>query len=76
MPDYTHQEQPAHYTHGGKEAIEYMRDLGVLEEYIVGNIIKYLYRYRHKGDPIGDVKKLVVYGKMLVELLERENGDA
>ena len=69
-------EAPDHYTHGEREAVEYMRDLGVLEKYIVGNMIKYIYRYRHKGDALGDAKKIVAYAKMLVELLERENKGA
>ena len=37
-------ESPNHYTIGEREAIDYMRDMGVLEDYCAGNIFKYQQR--------------------------------
>lgn len=68
----THVEHPDHYTYGAKEAIEIMADLGVLEEYCVGNIIKYLYRYKRKGHPLEDIQKAARYIQILLEHLEEK----
>ena len=61
--------QPSHYTHGEREAIDYMRDIGVLEQYCVGNIFKYLYRYKHKENPTEDLLKAKEYIDILVKEL-------
>ena len=62
-------ESPSHYTHGEREAIDYMRDIGVLEQYCVGNIFKYLYRYKHKANPTEDLLKAREYIDILVKEL-------
>lgn len=62
-------ETPSHYTYGEREAIDYMRDIGVLEAYCVGNIFKYLYRYKHKDDPTKDLMKARKYIDILMEEL-------
>lgn len=67
-------EKPDHYTHGEREAIDYMRDIGVLEQYCVGNIFKYLYRYKHKNNPTEDLLKARQYIDILVKELESKNG--
>jgi len=51
-----------------------MADLGVLEEYCVGNIIKYLYRYKHKGKPLEDIQKAGRYIEILMSHLENKKG--
>ena len=72
MPPIPHLDvqTPPHYTHGEREAIDYMRDIGVLEPYCVGNIFKYLYRYKHKENPIKDLQKASTYINILVRELE------
>lgn len=63
-------EKPPHYTHGEREAIDYMRDIGVLEHYCVGNIFKYLYRYKHKDNPTEDLLKARQYIDILVKEIQ------
>lgn len=65
-------EHPHHYTYGEREAIDYMRDIGVLEQYCVGNIIKYIYRYPHKDNPTQDILKARQY----IDILVKELADA
>lgn len=36
-------------------------DLNAKEGFYVGNIVKYLMRYKFKGDPSGDLEKLEEY---------------
>lgn len=66
-------DKPSHYTHGEREAIDYMRDIGVLEPYCVGNIFKYLYRYKHKENPVADLMKARKYIDILVKEIEGRN---
>ena len=68
-------QHPDHYTYGEREAIDYMRDIGVLEEYCVGNIFKYLYRYKHKENPIQDLQKASTYINILVKELRSRTGE-
>jgi len=69
-----HLREPEYYSYGAKEAIEIMADLGVLEEYCVGNIIKYLYRYKHKGKPLEDIQKAGRYIEILMSHLGNKKG--
>ena len=62
-------ESPSHYTIGEREAIDYMREMGVLEDYAAGNIFKYLYRYKYKDNPTGDLLKARRYIDILIEEL-------
>ena len=69
--DYPDQvESPSHYTIGEREAIDYMREMGVLEDYAAGNIFKYLYRYKYKDNPTGDLLKARRYIDILIEELK------
>ena len=61
-----HVETPKHYTIGEREAIDYMREMGVLEDYAAGNIFKYLYRYKYKDNPTGDLLKARRYIDILI----------
>lgn len=52
-------DHPPHYTTGKIETIDYIEDKlteEMLEGYFVGNILKYLSRYKHKNG-IEDLKK-------------------
>ena len=54
---------PEHYTSGGIECIDAIRaSLGDKEfaDYCKGNIIKYIWRYRHKNG-VEDLRKAQVY---------------
>jgi len=58
-----------HYTSGDIEPIEYIAAQGLLPEYAVGNVIKYVTRYKHKNG-IEDLKKARVYLDFLIRHME------
>ena len=63
-------EHPAHYNVGTIETIEYIRDSLTKEQFIgfcLGNVIKYLSRYRFKGG-IEDLKKAFNYLNWAIEV--------
>lgn len=64
---------PDHYTQGGIECIEAIK-ASMSEEafrgYLKGNIIKYLWRYEHKGKAKQDLEKARWYQNKLIECLE------
>ncbi len=59
---------PEHYKKGGIETIDFInaKDLG----YEAGNVIKYIVRYRLKGNPLEDLKKAKWYIEHLIALEE------
>lgn len=60
---------PTHYTTGEIEVIDYIQDKLTTEQfegYCVGNIMKYVSRYRHKGG-VEDLKKARWYLNRLIE---------
>lgn len=60
---------PPHYTAGAIETIDYIKDNLTAKEfqgYCIGNALKYLSRYRHKGG-IQDIEKATWYLNKLVE---------
>ena len=64
--------KPEHYTKGGIESIEAIEasmSPAEFEAYCKGNVIKYLWRYRHKGKPLQDLSKAQWYLKRLMDLL-------
>lgn len=63
---------PKHYTTGKYEVIDIMQDKLTkegFEGYLVGNVIKYVMRYRHKNG-VEDLRKASWYINKLVEVLE------
>ena len=69
-------EHPSHYTQGGIECIDAMK--AALGEhfigFVVGNAIKYLWRYKHKNG-LEDLKKARWYlDRAIKEMEENENG--
>lgn len=61
MPDNVH--HPSHYANKKIEVIDYIRDTLTPEgfvEYCLGNVLKYVSRWRHKGG-LEDLKKAQVY---------------
>lgn len=67
-------EKPAHYNNGSIEAIEYIKQqTGTgFDDYLYGNAIKYLHRYRYKGKPVEDLRKAVWYINRMIQ--EEING--
>lgn len=61
---------PDHYTKGGIECIEAM-EAAMSDEafrgYCKGNIIKYLWRYESKGNPMQDLLKAQWYLERLIQ---------
>lgn len=64
---------PPHYTRGGIELINVMRaKMGDdFEGYVWGNVIKYIFRYKHKNG-VEDLKKAHWY---LTELIKLHGGE-
>lgn len=63
---------PAHYTQGRFETIEVIEDSlsgDGFEGYCVGNVLKYVTRYRHKNG-IEDLKKARWYLDRLIGFME------
>lgn len=67
---------PSHYTDGGIETIEAIEAQQTLEEfrgYLKGNVVKYLWREKHKGGT-ESLKKARWYLDRLIALDEIQNG--
>jgi hypothetical protein len=61
---------PSHYNQGKIEVIDYIEDLGMGEDFCVGNAIKYLSRYKYKEKPLEDLKKARWYIDRLIQQYE------
>ena len=64
---------PSHYLKGKKETIEVISDCMTSDEYhgyLKGNILKYVSRYKFKGEPLQDLKKAEWYLKRLIMEVE------
>ena len=61
---------PPHYTRGKIEVLDFIldQDFGYLD----GQVIKYLCRYRWKGEPVRDLKKGLFYLERLIRQHERK----
>ena len=64
---------PNHYNSGKIETIDYIKDLGIAEEFCIGNAIKYISRYKHKTRPIEDLEKAKWYIDYVIKLLKEES---
>ncbi len=62
---------PKHYTAGGIECIDYINACKF--DYLEGNIVKYVTRYRNKNG-VEDLRKAEFYLRMLIER-ESDNGN-
>ena len=66
---------PQHYLHGKKETIDVINDCMTGDEfhgYLKGNILKYVSRYKFKGEPLEDLQKASWYLNRLIK--EVSNG--
>ena len=69
--------RPQHYAQGGVECIEAIKASMTVEAfhgYIKGNVMKYLWRYEKKVNPVEDLKKAMWYLTRLCE--ERSNANS
>ena len=64
---------PKHYNVGSIEAIELIEDQGLGEAFCAGNVMKYIMRYKHKGTPLEDLKKIKWYTERLISYYENSN---
>jgi hypothetical protein len=61
---------PAHYTSGGIECIDAIKASMTEEQFkgfLKGNVIKYLWRYELKNNPVQDLKKAQWYANRLIQ---------
>ena len=68
---------PSHYLHGKKETIDVIRDCMTDDEYhgyLKGNVLKYVSRYKFKGEPLEDLQKGQWYLNRLIK--EVNNGSS
>ena len=56
---------PKHYTQGTIEPIDFIESNKL--DYFEGNVVKYVARYKHKGQPLKDLKKAEFYLKRLIK---------
>lgn len=64
---------PSHYTSGGIECIEAIKASMSKDEYkgyLKGNVLKYVWRYKNKNNPVEDLKKAKVYLEWLIKEVE------
>jgi hypothetical protein len=55
---------PAHYRQGGIECIEAIKasmSQHGFRDYLKGNVMKYIWRYEHKGKAVEDIEKAIWY---------------
>ena len=67
--------RPSHYTQGGIECIDAIEaSMSPLEYagFLKGQVLKYVWRYRHKGKPVEDLKKAKFYLDRLIPVIEKE----
>jgi len=63
---------PSHYNHGVIEVIDAIEDWDL--NFCEGNVIKYVARHRHKGEPLEDLKKAKWYLERLIARIEDGSG--
>lgn len=72
VADVVEQKKDAHYHKYKIEPIEYIlaNNLGFCE----GNIVKYITRYKDKGKPLDDLRKIKVYVDYIIDDLTKADG--
>ena len=71
LNEYDDVDHPKHYTQYPVEVIEITERLS----FLMGNIVKYVLRADHKGEPIKDLKKAQWYLQREISRRERESSD-
>lgn len=62
---------PSHYNAGKIEVIEYLKDQGMHKDFCIGNVIKYVSRYKFKDNPLEDLKKARWYLDYVIKSIEK-----
>lgn len=62
---------PVHYTTGAIEVIDAIEGLGLDADYLLGNVLKYIARSKHKGMEVEDLKKASWYLARKISNLEK-----
>lgn len=65
--------KPPHYNTGGVECIEAIEASMSRKEflgYLKGSVIKYLWRYQHKGRPLEDLNKCMWFLQLLKDKVD------
>jgi len=57
-----------HYTTGSIEPWDYI--IANKLDFLEGNVVKYITRYKHKGTPLEDLEKIKVYVNKIIEGLD------
>lgn len=68
---------PSHYTQGGIETVDYIKAKLTKEQfegYCIGNVFKYVSRYRYKGG-VEDLKKARWYLEKAIKKREGDGND-
>lgn len=68
-------EKPEHYASGKVECIDWIAECLSEEElrgYLRGNVLKYTWRYQHKGHPVQDLRKAIWYARRLAKTFAEE----
>ena len=71
--EYDAVNHPSHYTHGSIECIDAMESAfgkEAVADFCLGNSLKYIFRCKHKGSQVTDVKKAIWYLNKWVELVD------
>jgi len=64
--------RPEHYVRFEHEPIDVIIDWDL--DFLLGNAVKYIARYKHKGTPLEDLKKALYYlGRKVKEMEEKNN---
>ena len=61
---------PSHYKYGKKETIDVIQDCMTNDEYhgyLKGNVLKYVSRYKFKGEPLEDLQQAQWYLNRLIK---------
>ena len=67
-------DHPSHYNQGDIETIDSIKSVTGDEYngYLAGNVIKYMGRYKHKGNPIKDLQKALWHIEKLIKEIEEK----
>ena len=71
-------DHPSHYTSGNIECIDAIEESMSYDSfcgYLKGNILKYLWRYQLKNNPVQDLKKARWYLDLLISITIKNNVD-
>lgn len=70
MADSERVNSPKHYNTGSIEVIDAIEDWNL--GFHAGNVVKYVARHQHKGDPIEDLRKARWYLDRLIETMSKK----